>query len=326
MTPPLSVIVPTYGRGQCLGKLIAALRAQTTGMPEVIVVDQNPPGFLDAQLPTGVSDGVVFLRLPEPNASTARNVGFVASSSEFVLFIDDDLVPEPDFCERALAVLAAHAKVDCLCPVVYTDETELREFYTHKRRILTGETIPGTGIYGITDTASAAVFMRSSAFARSGGFDELLFRYARTAEDQEWFLRMRMRGMKAWMDRDLTVFHDHRVPGGCDLRTAPRWETRKRCVMSWALRYRLHRGRDGKLAVRDIYRLARSSFLNSALVRHGLSHSLRELILLAWAIIDSREYMEAHVRDYPGVCSVNHLTKYDFDAVLNLRVEEKDEG
>ena len=45
-------------------------------------------------------------------------------------------------------------------------------------------------IYIISDIISAAIFFIKDSFFRSGGFDYLLFEYAKAAEDQEFFLNM----------------------------------------------------------------------------------------------------------------------------------------
>ena len=39
-------------------------------------------------------------------------------------------------------------------------------------------------LFRIRDVMSAAMFFRRQTYAASGGFDELLFEYAKTAEDQ----------------------------------------------------------------------------------------------------------------------------------------------
>jgi GT2 family glycosyltransferase len=304
----LSVIIPTFRRTESLEKLIVALKSQTLSDLEIIVVDQNPEGFLVNQLPSQIFAGVEYLHLKEPNASSARNFGFNRSRGDYLLFIDDDLQPAKDFCQQGVAALQSHDNVGCVCPVVYSGEHQ-EQALANLRRHFTGANIKDTGLYEITETISAAIFFKRSYFAQTGGFDELLFRYARTAEDQEFFLRASKRGMKTWLDTNLFIFHDEEVPGGCELRTDAYWNTRARCVKSWVFRHRIHGNRGGKLNLQSLFGLARSSFLNSNLARYSPKHTYREVMLLLQSITESRNYLETHLDKYSHVNSINHLDK-----------------
>ena len=326
----LSVIIPTLGRAESLARLLRALGSQTLRDIEIIVVDQNPPGFLEARLPRQLLMQARQIQMKEQNASAARNAGFLSSSGSLILFLDDDMVPDPGFCAKGAAILSTHEEVKCLFALIYEDSAELDAIRAvgpadvtwssralglsqrgipswYQKRNMTGRRIPGTEIYGIKDYRSGATFFTRSFFARSGGFDEMLFRYARTAEDQELFTRMRYRGMQMWFARDLTVFHDESQPGGCDLRTVDYWVTREKCVKSWAYRHRIHNKAIGRIGVRGMLSLMRSAFLNSSLLRSSLRNTLRQIALLRMAVEDSRQYLEPYIASYKSVRSVDHL-------------------
>jgi glycosyltransferase involved in cell wall biosynthesis len=309
MVPKLSIVIPTYHRAASLSKLIGAIRAQSLKGIETIVVDQNPPDFLSDALPKVDWEVIKHCHLDEPNASKARNVGFAQSSGEFILFIDDDLEPPPDFCEAAIRVLTEHKSVRCLCPVVYSDSKE--EGIDRLKTARTGSIIPGTSMCEITESITAALFFERNYFIQTGGFDELLFRYARTAEDQEFFLRMGKRGLCVWLDTTLFAFHDERVPGGCGLRTEPYWKTRERCVKSWVFRYRTHGNRNGRLNYRDVWHLVRSSFLNRGILAAGAKRVFDEMKLLVKSISDCRDYLEPHLDSYKNVKATNYLAQYE---------------
>jgi len=314
----LSIIVPTYRRNTSLLKLMQYLKVQFYSNTEVVVVDQNEIGFLRRVLPTELLKDVHHLYSEEPNVSKARNLGFVLSRGEYILFIDDDLQPDQDFCKRAVEVFKCYPTISCLCPVAY--------FYPGKqlalsqlKRIRLKRRIPGTSLCQIKQIHSGAVFFRRDYFIQSGGYDEFVFRYARTAEDQELSFRMRKRGMCIWMDESLFIFHDESVPGGCDLRTQPYWATRERCVKSWALRYRLHSTKVGRLSLQDIYHLSRSSFLNRGILKLGLTRVLEEARLLLGAVRDSDVYMKLHLKDYADVRQVNYLAPYFREKEIRTR-------
>jgi hypothetical protein len=150
-------------------------------------------------------------------------------------------------------------------------------------------------------------FFERAYFQRTGGFVELLFEYARAGEDQEFYLRMRLRGLQAWLATGLFVFHDDDAPGGCEMRTVSYWSTREKCAKARAFRYRIHGGRQGKLGLREMYHLARSSFLNSGVLKRPPQDSIREISLLWEGIISSRDFLKPHLEKYHDIRQTTHF-------------------
>jgi cellulose synthase/poly-beta-1,6-N-acetylglucosamine synthase-like glycosyltransferase len=304
MSVKLSIIVPTYLRNDSLPRLLDAFSRQTHTNFEVIVVDQNP----DDTVPQWVADfsAVLPLRrihLTEPNASTARNHGFKASNGDVVLFVDDDLIPEPDFCARGMEVLQTYGDtVKCLCPVIVVNGED-----TGREHVIPTTQLNNSALHRLKNSITAAVFFDRDFFVLTGGFDELLFQYARTAEDQELFLRMKTRDMTYWLDKSLRIDHDETAPGGCELRTDKYWNTRERCIKSWVLRHRIHGGQRGRLNVRDLYMLSRSAFLNRGVLGSGIGTILKNINLLRTAITDSRRKLAPHLDRYQSIDAINHL-------------------
>ncbi len=89
-SPRLSLIVATHGRTHELRRLLASVVEGDSDEIEVIVVDQNPPGFLDPVLDEFAGAlQLVHLRAAR-GASRARNVGLRSARGEVVGFPDDD--------------------------------------------------------------------------------------------------------------------------------------------------------------------------------------------------------------------------------------------
>lgn len=300
----LSIIIPTFRRTDSLARLLSALLKQEGAAPEIIVVDQNPPGFLDAVLAAAPS--VKRLVLTKPNASDARNKGFLQSSGDVVLFIDDDLIPEPDFCRRGLEIMNKYPDIGCFSPLVYN--VEGKELALRLAKANTIKNLDaGAGIFSMTDTLSAALFFRRDYYRKTGGFDPILFEFAKTAEDQELFLRMRKRGLTLHFVPELSVFHDEGVAGGCDLRTADYWITREKCMKSWAFRYRIHHHPPGGLSAGALVRLSRSAFLNMGVLRSGPKYILKQVALLKKSIGASADYLKERLERYTSVETIDHL-------------------
>src|SRR4051812_11343175 len=92
-TGAVDVVIPTIGRSS-LRTLLESLVAG--GAPErVILVDdrRTPDASLTAHVPAGLRGRVQVLRGRAAGPAAARNVGWRAATSEWVAFLDDDVVP-----------------------------------------------------------------------------------------------------------------------------------------------------------------------------------------------------------------------------------------
>lgn len=310
----ISVVIPTFRRGESLGQTVRALASQSLAPHEIIVVDQNPPGWLEGELGTALDPATV-LWSAKPNASAARNFGFVRSAGEVVLFIDDDLLPEPDFLSRAAARLTDHPDIGCISPLIVTPDIDAVEATRQARKHALSRHTRAPEVLAMPSVISAAMFFRRETYERAGGFDELLFDYARAGEDQELCFRMRARGLDVWLDTSLPVFHDERTPGGCELRTRPFWDSRERAIRSNVLRARLHAR--GQIELGPMVRLIRSAFLNSAMARNSPIWTLRNARLLAQALVDSKRMLRQRGVEVADVRAVDHLLPHRMAAAAS---------
>jgi len=304
MSQTLAIIIPTYRRKDSLTLLLNALLAQQGITPEIIVVDQNAPGFLDSSIPA--APNIKRVMLERPNVSDARNKGFQHSSGDILLFIDDDLVPENDFCAKGVGAFETYPSIGCFAPLVYNADG--RELALQQARAKQVGTFPGNEeIFSMTDTISAALFFRRAYYRLTGGFDPMLFDFAKTAEDQEFFLRMRRKQLLLYFIPFIEVYHDETIPGGCDLRTVEYWITREKCMKAWAYRYRIHHAPPGKLSFGDMLRLSRSGFLNREGLSSGIGKLFRQIRLLKNAIHSSDSYLKERLARYLPVEKMDHL-------------------
>ena len=93
------MVIPTRDRREILARTLHALGAQTAAGFETIVVCDGP----GEHVPAGVGVGVRVLRQDHSGAGAARNLAVDASDRPLLLFLDDDMIPEPDLVERHLA-------------------------------------------------------------------------------------------------------------------------------------------------------------------------------------------------------------------------------
>jgi GT2 family glycosyltransferase len=103
MTLVASVVVPTYNRCDRLRRVLGALADQTMPGPsyEVIVVSDGSTDGTDEYLRSGQTPlEVVAVSQPNSGPGPARNAGVERARGNIVVFVDDDVVAEPDLVEQ----------------------------------------------------------------------------------------------------------------------------------------------------------------------------------------------------------------------------------
>ncbi len=293
----MSVIIPTYRRRESLFRLLDALRAQQQIGLEIIVIDQNDRSyFSDTELQ--VLHQVKHIMQETPNVSDARNKGAELAVSDLLLFIDDDLVPEVNFCQKLLSVVQQYPWVKAFAPLVFSYEDKMVLRAEFSKRYIKSQYSTDT-VYQIEETISACLVFDKAYFYTTGGFDPVLFTYAGSTEDQEFFKRMKARGLKFWHVPGIEIFHDDKTPGGCDLRTEEYWQSRYKFMKGWVYRYMMHNIPAGRLSWLAYIHLIRSAFFNRDGIRNGISYCYRQGTLLNKAISETKKFIErAHPYEF----------------------------
>lgn len=193
-----SVVVPTYNRLGRLRHLITALEQQAypSDAYEVIVISDGSTDGTDAYLEAFRS--TMRLRwFPQANRgpAAARNAGIQKADGEFIVFIDDDVVPEPQLLgEHARSHHEAGQDVVVLGPLLTPEGFEMAPWVRWEqemlmkgyRALLRGDW-PASARQFYTGNAS----LRRTHILAAGGFDEGL----RRAEDVELAYRLANNGL-----------------------------------------------------------------------------------------------------------------------------------
>lgn len=107
----LSVVIPTYNRGEVLLDTINLLLNQIDKAEEVLVVDQTSyqkGDPISAQLEKlSKNNLIIWVELDEASIPAAMNKGLLLAKSDFILFLDDDVSFDDQF-------IAAHRKAIAL--------------------------------------------------------------------------------------------------------------------------------------------------------------------------------------------------------------------
>ncbi|MGY1733193.1 HAD-IIIA family hydrolase [Geodermatophilus sp. SYSU D01045] len=179
MSVSCTVVVPTIGRPS-LEVLLDALAAMPGARPaELVVVDDRPTGSpLRVDRP-GLPP-VRVVRTGGGGPACARNLGWRTARTEWIAFLDDDVVPDPDWYERLAQDLAG------LPADVAGSQGRVRVPLPEDRRPTDWER--GTAGLATSSWITADLAYRRAALAAVGGFDERFPRAFR--EDSDLALRV----------------------------------------------------------------------------------------------------------------------------------------
>ncbi|MFL6098502.1 MAG: HAD-IIIA family hydrolase [Actinomycetales bacterium] len=177
-----SVVVPTLGRPS-LRDLLASLAAQEEQPSEVVVVDDRDDGAV-LDVSAHPLARVVAGRAAGPAA--ARNVGWRRTSSDWVVFVDDDVQLPPSWSRGLVEDLARCSEA------VGATKAVVRVPLPEDRRPTDWE----RGTAGLVDAAwiTAEMAYRRTALTSVGGFDERFPRAYR--EDSDLAIRVRQAGFQ----------------------------------------------------------------------------------------------------------------------------------
>jgi GT2 family glycosyltransferase len=209
----VSVIIPTYNRGDALIETLTALNGCEYPRErfEVIVVDDgSTDGTAEAvrQFNADRADRIRFHEQPNAGPARARNQGAALARGRTLIFIDNDIVVEPDFVRRHMDAGAAHP--GCWIVGRIRHPAKLRETPFGRYRDDLWEAFhqshdpnEPTETDGIT---AANISLPAADFRRLGGFDER-FTIA-SCEDWELGMRARREGIRVLYDPSIVVLHN----------------------------------------------------------------------------------------------------------------------
>jgi len=218
-TPLVTVAVSTYGRSHLLGRLVAALEAQSLAHScfEVVVVDNCSPDDTSAVLGHLAVTTTLQLRFSRADASrgpaAGRNLAWRQGGAPVVAFTDDDCVPDPQWLAEGLRALGDGQRI-----VVGRTEPPADQAHLTRRAF--------SRVLQVHDTRffeTCNVFYRRADLEAAGGFEEGF----RTpgGEDTDLGLRVLAAGADEVFAPDAVVHHDVR-PGSfrAVLRETLRWQ------------------------------------------------------------------------------------------------------
>lgn len=183
--PLVSVIIPVHNGDRTIAETIQSVLQQTLTDFELIVVNSGSSDRTPEILSHIHDARMRVLTLPKANVAVNRNLGFQASSSPFVTFLDADDQWTPDKLEAQYQILHDNPWAD----VAYSWTACVDEAGRFLRRCSDvtwqGNVLPALLLDDFIGSGSN-VMIRRQAMEQSGGFDESLT----NAQDTDLWLRL----------------------------------------------------------------------------------------------------------------------------------------
>jgi GT2 family glycosyltransferase len=196
----VTVVIPTVGRPDLLGRCLASLNACNPAPAEVLVVDQSPDQVSAAVIAAAGDLPVRLVACTGTGRALAVNRGLREAREPFALIVDDDMTVQSDW----VGVASAHL----------TD---------HPDSVITGRVLPAGDAEGVPSTITDVqpqvytrgahpgvlyagnMGVRVALAAELGYFDEAI---TPAAEDCDFAYRWLRRGLSIHYVPELTAWHD----------------------------------------------------------------------------------------------------------------------
>jgi GT2 family glycosyltransferase len=223
----VAVVVPSHQRAGPLSLLLDALARQTSPIAEVAVVLDGSTDGSERMLAARRDPFLLRWRhQPRRGAAAARNAGVAMTTAPIVLFLDDDVVPEPDCVARHLARHdGSRRAVVGDCPIVLPERPRPHDLsgwawwldFNHQRAARAGRAP------SYRDVCTGNLSLRRDDLVAVGGFDEGFAGYG--GEDWELGVRLLDSGVEVVAEPAAIARH-HRRHTAADLLAHTRSEGR----------------------------------------------------------------------------------------------------
>ena len=206
----ISVAIPSYGRDHVLVDTLRDVLNLNPPPAEVLVLDQTSAHASDVETMLREWDAageIRWVRLREPSIPRAMNQGLLVASHDIVLFLDDDIRPEPGLLRAHLAAHRDTAATLVAGRVVQPWQAGV-DF-----SINTGFHFASLLPAWITEFMGGNFSIRRQAALDLGGFDENFVRVAYRFE-AEFAYRLQRAGHRIYFEPAACLYHLKVATGG----------------------------------------------------------------------------------------------------------------
>lgn len=206
----LSIIIPTHNRAESVARSLLALEVQKCDMPfEVVLVQDGCVDCTDERVQSlRLRYPIKSVCLPGLGAAAARNAGASAASGNLLLFMDDDIVPQPEMLNAHIRMHESSTKTAVVGPCPYGPEILvnpidffIRDWWKRRYEILADP----NHVFTYYDCMTGNLSMPKHVFESVGGFDQAFLKDGR--EDYELGVRLLKSGVEFAYAPDAVGYH-----------------------------------------------------------------------------------------------------------------------
>jgi GT2 family glycosyltransferase len=211
----VSVVIPTFNRKQVLAKAIRAHLAQSAicEIKEILVVDDGSTDGTEAKVSTLTSETSVPIRYCKQSnrgQAAARNLGIQEATGEFILFTDDDIIPDCNLLREHLLWHDQHPEphVAVLGHVTWSPEvrpTPFMKWFELRGPLFAYEHFKGKMELDFRAFYTCNLSLKTEFLRRTGTFDEDFKGYG--YEDTELGYRLQKNGMRLLYNPAAAAYH-----------------------------------------------------------------------------------------------------------------------
>lgn len=213
----LSVVIVTYNRSAVLVdtiNYILELNGYAASKVEIVIVDQTADhsAAADEALQTWSKARVIrWIRLDQPHLTQAMNRGLLEARAELVLFLDDDIIPDPMLLSSHID---AHSKKPSVAVVIgqilQPGERARQVSYTPRQKGLKRfMDFPFYSTDGcmIENAMAGNMSLKRHVALKHGGFDEQFIPPVAARFESEFAKRLIKAGEKIWFEPSGSIRH-----------------------------------------------------------------------------------------------------------------------
>ena len=231
-------MVCTRGRDERLQRTIDALAQQELSGFDIIVVDQSNPPDRTLDRRAALDPRLALIRDNGRGLSRARNIGWAAAESDWVAFVDDDCLPDPDWATELRRAIAEHPEASFISGDVRADVDKPRDhLFATLPRVEEARLIKGWRTNPQTIGMGVCMAIRRCTIAELGGFDERLgpgMSPFPAADDTDFNYRLLRHGGVAYVTPMIRAVHEQwRSPR----ETVPLYEGYSRAWAGFAMKH-----------------------------------------------------------------------------------------
>ena len=213
--PSVSVIIPTYNRGNLVGRSIQSILNQTYKDFELIIVDDGSIDNTEDIIKEfqKKDERIKYIRYEKnKGGAAARNTGIKNAKGKYIAFLDSDDEWLPEKLEKQIKTmkdLPFDIWGGIYCGFYYVGSKKYRKVKALKKGILKKEILNRE----IDTGAGSTILLTRNAISKIGLFDESFERH----QDLEYLIRF-FRYFKLYsLEEPLVKIYGHNIPKGQDL-------------------------------------------------------------------------------------------------------------